>query len=362
MLFIDNEVQRQILTIEDCINAQEIAFKELSTGEATHRPRIDVYSPSERTDAYWRWGSMEGVSQALGVFATRMKSDILTWPVGEDGNWTEEKHNTRPGLFCGLVFLFSTRNGEPLAILNDGIIQHMRVGAAAGLGAKYLARANSRVVGMLGSGGMARTSLQAFCAVRGIERVHVYSPTREHREGYAAEMREELGVDVVAVDSPKEAVGGADIVCFATDGMRAAVSGDWLEPGMHVTNPGRGMGLEVLERAEVIIRQGVGSAPPVDEELRRGRGYSTGTPEELARLPDEGALRSFSRTKYPTFPDLAAGTVEGRTSDDQITVYLDVGNQGLQFAACGSIVYEKAKERGLGHEVPTEWFLQDIRD
>ena len=131
---------------------------------------------------------------------------------------------------------------------------------------------------------------------------------------------------------------------------------------MHVTNPGRGMGLEVLERAEVIIRQGVGSAPPVDEELRRGRGYSTGTAEELERLPDEGALRSFSRTKYPTFPDLAAGTVEGRTSEDQITVYLDVGNQGLQFAACGSIVYEKAKELGLGHEVPTEWFLQDIRD
>ena len=124
MLFIDNDVQRQLLTIEDCIDAQEIAFKGLATGEATHRPRIDMYSPSDREDAYWRWGSMEGVSQNLGVFAIRMKSDILTWPVGEDANWTEEKYNTRPGLFCGLVFLFSTRNGEPLAILNDGIIQH----------------------------------------------------------------------------------------------------------------------------------------------------------------------------------------------------------------------------------------------
>ena len=242
MLFIDNEVQRQILTIDDCINAQEIAFKELSTGEATHRAthrRLLTVGAHGRVLALGLHG---GRQPGAGVFAIRMKSDILTWPVGEDGNWTEEKHNTRPGLFCGLVFLFSTRNGEPLAILNDGIIQHMRVGAAAGLGAKYLARANSRVVGMLGSGGMARTSLQAFCAVRGIERVQVYSPTREHREGYAAEMREQLGVDVVAVDGPRDAVDGADIVCFATDGMRAAVSGDWLEPGNARHQPRSGHG------------------------------------------------------------------------------------------------------------------------
>ena len=362
MLFIDNDVQRQLLTIEDCINAQDVAFRGLATGEATHRPNIEVYSPAERKDAYWRWTSTEGVSQTLGVFAIRMKSDVLTWPVGEGGNWTEEKYNTRPGLFCGLVFLFSTRNGEPLAILNDGIIQHMRVGAAAGLGAKYLSRSNSHVVGMLGSGGMARTALQGFCAVRDVHRVQVYSPTQEHREAYAAERRKMLGVDAVPVEGPRDAVRGADIVCFATDGMRPAVTGDWLEPGMHVTNPGKGMGGEVFERADVIIRQGVGSTPPVDEELRRGRGYSTGTEEELGRLPDQSSTRGLMRIKYPTFPDLAIGKAQGRTNDDQITLYLDAGNNGLQFAACGAIVYEKAKERGLGREIPTEWFLQDIRD
>ena len=101
--------------------------------------------------------------------------------------------------------------------------------------------------------------------------------------------------------------------------------------------------------------RGLGHEVPTEWFLQDIRGARRG-------CPTRERSAAFRRTKYPTFPDLAAGTVEGRTSDDQITVYLDVGNQGLQFAACGSIVYEKAKERGLGHEVPTEWFLQDIRD
>ena len=65
---------------------------------------------------------------------------------------------------------------------------------------------------------------------------------------------------------------------------------------------------------------------------------------------------------FPTFNDLASGNVAGRTSPSDITLYLNSGNQGLQFAAVGSVVYKKAKEQGLGREIPTEWFLQDIRD
>ena len=67
-------------------------------------------------------------------------------------------------------------------------------------------------------------------------------------------------------------------------------------------------------------------------------------------------------TKYPTFMDLVGGKVPGRASADDVTLYLNGGNQGLQFAAVGSVVYAKAKEAGLGRSLPTEWFLQDIRD
>lgn len=88
-----------------------------------------------------------------------MKSDVITWPRDAHGNWTEEKYCVEPGTFCGLVLLISTKNGEPLAFINDGVLQHMRVGGGAGIGVKYLSRENSRTVGMLGSGGMAWDAL-----------------------------------------------------------------------------------------------------------------------------------------------------------------------------------------------------------
>src|SRR5919107_1212446 len=77
-----------------------------------------------------------------------------------------------------LVMVFSVRNGEPLAIINDGLIQHMRVGGCAGIGAKYLARQDACDVGIFGSGGMARSYLEAFYEVRDLKRVRVYSPTK----------------------------------------------------------------------------------------------------------------------------------------------------------------------------------------
>ena len=203
--------------MKECIEVQEEAFKALESGGAIHRPRIDMYVPTERPDGYYRWGTMEGWYD--GIFAIRMKSDVITWPQTRTGGWTEEKYCIEPGTFCGLVMLFSSRNGEPLAIINDGVLQHMRVGAGAGIGAKHLARKDARVVGMLGSGGMARSFLEAFCQARPIKSCKVYSPTRKNREAYAREMTEKLGIDVTPVDSAREAVRGVDILSTSTDSM-----------------------------------------------------------------------------------------------------------------------------------------------
>jgi ornithine cyclodeaminase/alanine dehydrogenase-like protein (mu-crystallin family) len=123
MLIIDNELVSELLTMKDCIRVQEEAFRKLPIGAAIHRPRIDMYFPCDRQDGYFRWGTMEGAND--GYFAIRMKSDIITWPKDANGNWTEEKYCREPGTYCGLIFLLSTRNGEPLAFINDGLLQHM---------------------------------------------------------------------------------------------------------------------------------------------------------------------------------------------------------------------------------------------
>ena len=378
MLIINNDLVSQVLTMDEVITAQEEAFKKLPTGGAIHRPRIDTYFPCRRDDGYFRWGTMEGAND--GYFAIRMKSDIIHWPRDENGNWTEEKYCREPGTFCGVILLISTENAEPLAFINDGILQHMRVGGGAGIGVKYLSREDTHVVGMLGSGGMARTFLEAFKCVRDIRRCKVYSPTPAHREEYAEEMSKRLNIEVIPVDNPREAIRGADLLSSCTDSMSPVYDAEWIEPGMHVTNLGRReMPDTSAERFDVVIRQGTaGLQMKQTERFQAERGlspaaYIGGTVEEMKRIPEKNPEPGFGgddpeftdRGKgggKPDFAALVSGKAKGRTSRDQVTFYRNVGNQGLQFSAVGQVVYRKCLEQKLGREIPTDWFLQDIRD
>lgn len=378
MLIINNDEVGSLLKMADCIRVQEEAFKKLPTGGAIHRPRIDMYFPCDIEDGYYRWGTMEGAND--GYFAIRMKSDVMTWPTEPNGNWTEDKWCREPGTYCGLIFLCSTRNGEPLAFINDGVLQHMRVGGGAGIGTKYLSREDSHVVGMLGSGGMARTFLDAFTCVRDIKLCKIYSPNPKNREACAEEMRKKHGIEVKVCDNPRDVIRGADIVSSATDSMKPVYDAEWLEPGQHVTNLGRReMPDAAAERFDVVIRQGTaGLQMRQTERFQAERGLSPaafigGTTEQMKIIPAKNPQPGFGgdspefmdRGKggdKPDFADLVSGKAKGRTSRDQITFYRNVGNQGLQFSSVGGWVYEQARARKMGREIPTEWFLQNIRD
>ena len=266
MIFLTNEQIQQVLDMKTCIAAMEDAYRELNEQRAGYRPRIDFYVPQE--PHYYRWGTMEGASRQLGVFAIRMKSDMLAWE-NQDGFMVEDKYCMERGRYCGLIFLLSTRNAEPLALMNDGYLQHMRVGACAGLGTKYLARKNSKVLAMIGSGGMARSYAEAIKQVRPIEVMRVFSPTRANREAFAAEMTEKLDMEVIPVDSPEKALKGADVVSLTTDSLVPVIKAHWLEPGMHINNVRNNeVGPDVLARAEVRAR--LGTSTLVRRSERRG--------------------------------------------------------------------------------------------
>jgi alanine dehydrogenase len=371
VLLIDNAAVAEVLTIRACIESQEAAFKGLLTGDAINRPRFDCYVPTGRPGAFYRSGNMEGAVASEGIYAIRLKSDIITWPRDEQGRWTEDKYCVRPGTYCGMVLLFSTRDGEPLAIMNDGHIQHMRVGGGAGIGARCLSRPDSATVGMLGSGGMARVYLEAFCAVRPIRSARVFSPTARHREEFAASMSDRLGIEVQAVDSPRDAVTGVDIVATCTDSMEPTLSADWIEPGQHITNVGPSeIAKDVFFRADVRLKQGVSGWPAGLADMDRimtGRGHSpialvAGSPEETAQLPSEDAHPMGYDMKLPTFTDFLRGAAPGRVTEEQVSFWHNIGNHGLQFAAVGGWVYQQVRQLGLGHELPVEWFLQDIKN
>src|SRR6202012_35877 len=119
---------------------REEAYVELPEGLVISRTRADCITPSTRPDAIYGLKSMDGVIPKFGIGAIRINSDIVTFPKVGNNIRREKVPAARGGRSTGLVLLFSCENGEPLAILPDGVMQRMRVGAANGLGAKYLAR------------------------------------------------------------------------------------------------------------------------------------------------------------------------------------------------------------------------------
>ena len=365
MIFLTNEHVQQVLDMKTCIEAMEDAYRELNEQRAGYRPRIDFYVPEE--PHYYRWGTMEGASRSLGMFAIRMKSDMLAWE-NQDGFTVEDKYCIERGRYCGLIFLLSTRNGEPLALMNDGYLQHMRVGACAGVGTKYLARKDAKVLAMIGSGGMARTYAEAIKQVRPIEVMRVFSPTKKNREAFAAEMTEELDIEVIAVDAAEKALRGADIVSLTTDSLVPVIKAEWLEAGMHINNVRNNeAGPDVLARVDIKARLGTSTlytdrgAPEVVTGSDGMFGFIAGNADEKKKIP-ASPHQEIDNPNIGTVPDIMAGRWAGRTSDRQITFLNNQGTQGLQFAAVGGTAYNRAKAKGLGHPLPLEWFTQNIRD
>jgi alanine dehydrogenase len=353
-LILSNDDVGRLITMPDCIAVLEEAYQELADGRGVSRRRSDCLTPTGRADALYSLKSMDGVVPKLGVGAVRINSDIVTWPK-KGNNVRREKLAAAPGnRYVGLVLLFSTENGEPLAIFPDGVMQRMRVGAANGLGAKYLARKDAARVGILGSGWQAGAQLMAVCAVRRIEAICCFSPNAANRETFARQMSELLGVAVAAVASPEEAIGGADIAMCATNTLDPVFFAHWIEPGMHLSSIKRPeIEVDAIRHADRVVLHTADARPlhvltkdlALPEKVD-GRGW------EVAADLDFG--------KFPTLPELIAGRAQGRRSEREVTCFINNLGLGYQFAAAGALLYRRAKESGSGHDLPTEWFTEDV--
>jgi len=349
-LMLNNEEIEQALNLKDCLSALERAYLELAAGRAVDRQTTHVYLPHSLPDATFSFKSVEGGVRELGVLALRLTSDIVKEEKREGSVRLEKLPLAGKGRFLGLVQLFSLETGELLAIMPDGVIQQARVGLTSALGATVLSRKDSRVLGLIGSGGQARAHVRALRLVRPIEQVKVYSPNAERRECFARETERETGLSVKAVGSAEEATRGSDIVCSATSSSRPVLEAAWLGPGTHY-NAIREFEVDeaVFEKADVVAIH------------TRFGGIEHYLPPGVENLPGvrREKLRDWSR--YPDIGDLLSRKTPGRTSDRELTFFLNNMGTGVQFATLGYSIYRDAREKGLGREVPTDWFLQDIK-
>jgi alanine dehydrogenase len=365
MLILSNEEIDSFLSIATCIEALEKAYKSWDKGTAINRPRTDLVLPSANESGVYAFKSMEAGLVDPPIVAMRINSDIIRWR--QQGNRTlKTKIPAATGnKYVGLVMLFSTQNGEPLAIFPDGVVQRMRVASSSAIAARSLAREDASNLALFGSGWQAGSHLPAMCAVRNLKRVNVYSPTKSNREAFVKEMQTKVTAEVRPVESPEEAVRDADIIAATTNSLTRVVSPSWVRPGIHLTCVRvPELGDETIRKIDRLIIHSHKHAPenyvagfgddgiPAHDAIdiiKKGPGHDSGL---LVEHPFWLAA--------PELRELVAGKVPGRASAEETTCFLNNLGIGLQFAAVGAAVYSEAKRLGAGHEIPTDWFLETV--
>ena len=357
-LILSNEDVDQVLEMDSCVARLEESYKELADGRGISRVRSDCLAPTTRADAVYGLKSMDGVVPSLEISAVRINSDIITWPRTGSHRRRVKVPAAPNDRYVGLILLFSTANGEPLAILPDGVVQRMRVGATNGLGVKYMARKDAKTIGILGSGWQAGAQLMAACAVRDIERIRCFSPNTEHREAFAEEMTEFLGVEVVAVETPEHALEDADIAMCATNANSKIFGPEWLVPGLHVSSIKHveidAAAVALADRVVTHIKE----TSPIHCVIEGMEGM-----EALPSRYTPAGWADINHLDFATLPqltDLIAGRAPGRESDSEVTCFINNFGLGYQFAAIGALVLDKVREAGLGHQLPTEWFTETV--
>jgi alanine dehydrogenase len=236
----------------------------------------------------------------------------------------------------------------------------MRVGATTALGVKYLSRREANIYGLIGTCWQAGGQIGAVSRVRSLKKIKVFSPNPDHRKGFAQEWGKKLEMDVVAVESAQEAVTGSDIVGCATNSLLPVVQGDWLSEGVHVTCI-RPIELDdaTIERADICfvhtLYNGFAISPQSEIEwIDHKERLSEGIEKQLGGI-------KINR-KMLELKDVIGGLVEGRTHDSQVSCFINNAGIALQFAAVGALIYRKAKEEGVGSELPDFWFSQNVKD
>ncbi len=258
--------------------------------------------------------------------------------------------------FVGLVFLFRTSTGELIAIVQDGLLQRFSVGAINAIGAKYLAREDASIVGLIGAGGQAGPQLAALKQVRPIRRVRVYSPNAAEAAAFAKSAAAEHDLDIAVAASMEAAVIGADIAITATNSRTPFFRPELHAPGMH---------LSCMQRDEATTECLSAADTVVFHTRLKEREYASSDFSAMEARHDfiirDHPPGELDWDDFPDLGELLAGKIKGRERADQRTCFVNSTGIGVQFTTLAHLIYTRAREAGLGHEMPADWFSESIQ-
>jgi len=315
-LHISEAEVREVLTMPQALEAVEEISRKQATGEVLVHPRR-------------RFELSSG-----GFFHYMAAADFTA------GFLAMKQYTFVRGKIRFLVPLYEIASGDLVAMIEADYMGQLRTGAASGVATKYLARTDASVAAIIGTGGQARTQLEAIAAVRKLKSARVYGRDPERRKSFAQEMSSRIGVSVEPVSSSSDAAEGAHILCTATTASHPVVSGAHLASGVHINAIGanhahkRELDAEAVAGADVIVVDSV-------DQSRQEAGDLI-----IAFKGDETCWTTVKK-----LCDVVAGKVSGRTSDTEVTLFKSNGIASWDLAVAMQ-VYAKAQEKGLGRNLP----------
>ena len=322
LLLTESDIEA-ILKIDEVMDAVETAFKEKALGYVQMPPK--VYITYEKYNGDLR--AMPSYLERLGISAVKVVN----------------VHPDNPKKFnlptvMAVIVLIDPKNGAPLAVMGGRWITAMRTGAAGGIAAKYLARKDSKVVGLVGAGVQAKTQLMALLSLYGsLEEVRVWSRSKSRVESYISEMGPicEGKITLVPVKNVKDAVANADIVVTTTPSRKPLVYDEWISEGTHITCIGADApGKEELD-PKILLRAKI----YVDDWEQGLHSGEVNVPFSKGIITKEKICGELG--------DVIAGLKPGRTSSEEITIFTSTG-LAIQDAVTADIVYRKALSNNLG--------------
>ncbi len=307
---------RALLTMPMALEAVEESLRQQGNGELALHPRRRLKLPDNALLHYMAAGD-----PVHGFMAMKLYTSVR-------------------GVVRFVVPLFRSATGEMAALIEADALGQIRTGAATGIATKYLANANARAAGIIGTGYQARTQLEAVAAVRKLERVRAFGRDTERRAQFCREMSARIGVEAEPVDSGEKAVRGADIVITATSAMKIVLEGPWLSPGVHVNAIGanwaqkRELDNAAVARANEIVVDSIEQAKMEAGDL-------------ILAFANDAARWDAVRE----LGGIVAAKIPGRTAENQITLFKSIGIAAWDLSVAVR-VYELAVARGMGQSIP----------
>jgi ornithine cyclodeaminase len=323
ILVLDQNEVTRLLPMAECIDAMREALRALAKGDAMLPLRTVMRLPDGR-GAFAAMPAYLGSPSALGI-------KVITVFPGNEGTALDSHQ--------GAVLLFEAEQGRLLSIMDASSITSIRTAAVSAVATALLARESSTRLAILGAGVQALTHIESMRSVRPIERVTIWSRHDGRAIRLSRKVREQFGLDARVVGAAVDAVADADIVCTTTSSREPVLEGAWLLPGTHVNAIGaslpsaRELDSEAVRRSRLYVDR--------QESTRNEAGdFLIPLREEVIR--EDHIVGEIG--------ELLLGQVEGRRSDEEITLFKSLG-LAIEDLASAHHIYHKAIAAGIGTPV-----------